>query len=101
MKVIGWHAWYADGSQYDSKDLTWCDLPDDGVVVIYLYKEGGYRESMCGFDHYFKAGNVYGFNNDSIKEIKKRYPGASVKKGKWVSHEDMERIQQDALEYGN
>jgi len=110
MKVIGWRAWYADGSKYNSKDTKWSDLPDDGVIVVMLYfdekKPSGNpkRRIMDGSDWYFQAKHesgdfIYGENNDSPEENKKRYgEDISLKKGKWTAEKIMYASQKEAME---
>lgn len=102
MKVIGWRVWVDDGRIFTSIN-HWADIPEDGIILMYIYKEGGYREGFSGHDHYFHAphseGTIYGCNDDPIEEIEKRYPGAIVKKGKWVPPEVFERVQKEAVEY--
>ena len=101
MKVVGWRAYYEGRRVYDSHYTTWADLPADGFVEAYLYKEGGYREQMAGMDHYFYVADtdVYGYSNDAVDEIESRYPGADIKKGKWVSSEEMAEIQETAKDF--
>ncbi len=104
MKVIGWRVWVDDEiGVYDSNDHEWLMIPCDGIILMYVYKEGGYREGFSGHDHYFhaphKEGIIYGCNDDSVEEIEKRYPRAIIKKGKWVPSEMMSRIQSEALKY--
>ena len=62
-----------------------------------------HREGMCGIDHYFMAphhsGTTYGSNNDTKEEIESRYPGALVKRGKWVPSSVFKKIQMEAMLY--
>lgn len=99
MKVIGWRVWIDGEGIYDSHNYTWEAVPSDGVVEMFIYKEGGYGEGFSGHDHYFHAphleGIIYGCNDDSIEEIQRRYPGAIVKKGKWVPPDVFAKIQKD------
>lgn len=103
MKVIGWRVWIDSNRIYDSREHTWKDVLNDGIILMYTYKAGGYREGFSGHDHYFQAphpeGVIYGCNDDSTEEIEIRYPGAVIKKGKWVPSEVMARIQKEAIEY--
>lgn len=109
MKVIGWHAWYADGSKYDSKTTKWRDLPDDGVLVIVLYfnskrPDGKHlRRINSGVDWYFRAKGlkdfIYGQNNDTPEENKKRYgEDILLKRGKWADDTGMQRAEKEASE---
>jgi len=117
MRILGWAAWVdtETGTEiYSSKDMEWEDLPDDGIIFIMLYKDTGdgqesnisyptYTESLAGNDYYWKAphhsGTIYGSGNDSLAEIKARYPGADIKRGKWVPHSLFEEVSLEALKY--
>ena len=116
-EVVAWRAWYADGGVYQSEEMDWSDLPNDGVVYVTLfYKETtpdgqATRRFMVG-EWYFRwvaldDSVVYGHTtcsklpngelvSESVESILERYPGAEVKRGKWVSDEMMERIHQEA-----
>lgn len=109
MKVIGWRAWYADGSKYDSETTEWRDLPDDGVLIIVLYFDDKrpdgkpLRRINSGVDWYFKAtglkGSIYGLNNDTPEENKKRYgEDISLKQGKWTDEPIMYQAEKEAME---
>lgn len=117
MRVIGWRAW-VDGKKevliFDSKEHEWSDIPDDGILYIMLYKDYGdglvenlnyeFKEPLSGDTHYFKAphhsgDDIYASNEESKKSIKKRYPGAEIKKGKWVPLSVMEKVRLEALCY--
>lgn len=97
---IGWRVWYADGASYSSADISWDVLPDDGVIVLVLYEDffgpdgKPRREIQSGADYYFCApgahGMIYGFNALGPDVIRKRYPGASVKSGKWTDRATLE-----------
>ena len=117
MIILGWAAWVDTPERveiYSSKETDWSALPDDGIIFIMLYKDEGdgqesnisypaYRESLAGNDFYWKAphhaGTIYGSGNDPLAEIKRRYPGASIKRGKWVPHQFFEKIRREAIKY--
>lgn len=100
MKVVGWMVWMDTQAIYDSRIHKWEDVPDDGIGIMVTYKEGGYREIFQGHDHYFHApGGVIGLNDDTVEEIKARYPGAIVKKGIWLESEAFYNLQQTVLAY--
>jgi len=112
MKVIGWRAWYADGSKYDSKTTKWKDLPEDGVLVVVLYFDDKrpdgklLRRINTGGDWYFKAkgleGPIYGQNNDTPEENEKRYgESISLKRGKWSDDATMQQAEKEASEAVN
>jgi hypothetical protein len=100
-RIIGWRAWYTGGRTFDSATTEWEDLPDDGVVLIMLYQDVRdssnffLRRGMSGADYYFKSGDIYGsgFHDD---EIPRRYPGASIKRGKWTTEEEMYAVTEEA-----
>lgn len=104
MKVIGWRAWYADGSKYDSAAIQWKDLPDDGVLVIMLYFDNKTRRIMDGSSCYFRTRHesgefIYGENDDSPEENRKRYgESISLKKGKWTTEKFMRDSQKEAMD---
>ena len=105
MPVTAWRAYYTDDRAFASTETPWRDLPDDGVLLVRLYYDeftrGGdvrYTKSLSGDDHYFHVPgtDLFGCNNDPIPEIRARYPGAVVKRGKWTTHAEMQRVKADA-----
>jgi len=109
MKVIGWRVWYADGSKHDSKTTKWKGLPDDGVLVLVLYFDGKrpdgkpLRRINSGVDWYFRVkglkGFIYGQNNDTPEENKKRYgKNIALKQGKWTDEPTMYQAEKEATE---
>lgn len=117
VKTLGWVVWvdsFDSIVRYSSKDVAWADVPDDGIVYKMLYKDvddgtdrqlnpPNSREAMIGVDNYFEAphrdGTIYGSGNESIESIQARYPGAVVKKGKWVPSETFSDVQKLATDY--
>ncbi len=117
--ILGWSVWIdtPEGvDQLESRATAWADVPDDGIIYKMLYKNDGdgleenqnpnlvsRRESMVGVDHYFEAphadGTIYGSSNDPAAEIVERYPGAIIKRGKWVPLETFDKVRRLALEY--
>ncbi len=97
MKVIDWHVFYDDGKEFTSARTDWDSLPRDGVQAVVLYfdevtKAGApYRRIMSGHDFYFRAdgsrGYIFADSDDPAGEIKKRYPGALILRGKWADEE--------------
>ena len=97
VTVIGWRAWYDRGTgPFDSTNHKWEDIPDDGIQVLVLYRSDGGRRMISGCDYYFKAGNVYGSNNDSLEVLEQRYPGVVAKRGRWASEEEIDFAQKAA-----
>ena len=105
-EVEAWRVYYTDSREYSSAETDWAELPDDGVLLLRLYYDafsrGGvrYTKSLSGDDYYFHVPgtDLYGCNNDPPAEIRERYPGAVVKRGKWTTHAEMRRVQQRSKE---
>lgn len=108
MKMIAWKAWYAGGRAYCSTGTRWVDLPDDGVlgfVVLFDHvspQDERYRRFVSGSDLYWMVeieGDqtlCQGSHEDKPAE---RYPGASIKRGRWTSDEEMWRVNQEMAEW--
>jgi hypothetical protein len=95
--VIGWRVWYPLVS-YDSRDLAWDQLPDDDVQVVMLYLADGTRSIYSGYDNYFMWNDIPCANNHDADDNARRYPGASVKRGKHMELDAFEQIQKAAME---
>jgi hypothetical protein len=101
MKVIGWKVWADDGQVYSSKEYPWEKVPGDGLLGMVVYFDekapdgNPLRRVAYGgnCDYYFRApgpvGPIYGHSNDDPETITTRYPGASVKRGKWTDEATM------------
>lgn len=98
MRCIGWKAWYTGGRKFDSSRTAWADLPDDGALAIVIYFDERsadrlpQRRIMTGSDYYFRDGDIYGQNNETAEDNRRRYPNASFKRGKWTTDDEMQRI---------
>lgn len=103
MKLMGWVVWDELNQVFDSRQHTWADVPNDGILEMILYKEGGYREMLGGLDYYFKAdhrdGDIYASTNDLPAIIESRYTNPIIKRGKWVPTETFTRIQQESKDF--
>lgn len=93
-RVVGWKAYYADGSIYRSDRAAWDRIPDDGLVAVSVFESDKDRFGRNikvirnGSDWYFSDGDqLIGSNSDPLNENAKRYPQCSFKRGKWVSLE--------------
>ena len=99
-EVIGWRIWYDDGHVADSLMDTWANLPDDGVLVIMLYRRDGSRRVMSGNDYYWTsvhpAGVVYG-QSDTAPDLK-RYPQCIVKRGRFAPDHIIQAAEADAAD---
>ena len=102
-KVLGLIVWYDDGQVFRVvNEAEWAALPDDGLVEAVIYFDDGRRNTLGAMDWYFYAphpdGPIYGSDiYTTPDEIRRRYPGAIVKRGKWVPEETMARITAEAL----
>jgi hypothetical protein len=105
MKVLGWVMVYEGLRVYDSREHSWDDLPEDGVLDGCVYREGEdgrvTRRTVGGADRYWLLpdGLTVVHSNDPEEEIRARYPGAQVKRGKWVPDDEMARAAALTLEY--
>lgn len=91
-------AWYTEGRVYEGHGYDdWCALPDDGVLTVMLYHADGTRRVEQGNDYYWATPDgIYGHSDD--QQIEDRYPGASVKRGKWTTDEEMGHVARVAIE---
>lgn len=95
-----WRVWYDDGTVYDSCRRDWAGLPDDGLLVKMLYYDDGTRQIQQGADYYFVAphaeGDIHGASSAPLEVIRRRYPGAIVKRGRWAPDGYYRRICEEA-----
>ena len=102
-QVIGWRVWYEDSTVYNSKEHHWKDLPNDGlqIVVLYMNKRLKHTKGWCrcmrsSSDYYWttlESGLEIFCGDESPTE---RYPGAVVKRGKWMPITEFEKIRVEA-----
>ena len=112
--IIGWRTWVDTPKgvvTFDSKLNAWTDVLDDGVLYKMLYGDTKqepnlnrkFREQQQGIDSFFEAphrdGTIYGSSNETVAEIEARYPGAVVKRGKWVPEETLRNVVAEAIKY--
>lgn len=110
-EICGFRVWYyIDGKIRQFKGSTfeiWKGLPADGFQLANLYEnwcvtEGvRYQRALSGHKRYFCApdpnGLIFGRESvDSEKIIKRRYPGASVKRGREAPLPIWEKINKQA-----
>ena len=104
-RIVALAVWYEEGPPHEfvepNLDIEWLVLPEDGLQAIKgLYNhvnpsnEVPYAFSLSGCDWYFMTpdGIVGGDTNTTKEEIERRYPGAVVKRGKWTSPANIDRI---------
>lgn len=91
--LLGWRIWYEDGRIIKQTTFEeWVNADDDGLYGKMLYYDDEVkvpREIQLA-DWYYVAPHQYSnefihgtCNDNKIKETKKRYPGAVLKRGKW------------------
>jgi hypothetical protein len=99
LAVARWRAWYTEGRIFDGEGFEdWQALPDDGVLTVMLWFANGTRRIEQGNDSYFATPEgIYGHSNETVAEIEPRYPGASVKRGKWTTDAEMDRVTTEAI----
>lgn len=103
--VIGWRIWYTCDRHFNSEQHEWAGLPNDGVLCLKLFYEemasGDERYTLLldGDDYYFHTPdtNLFGCSNDPPEEIRERYPGAIIKRGKWTTAEEFYRVKDRAF----
>lgn len=99
--IVGWRAWYADMSVYDSTQHSWVDLPDRGIIAACIYYDrftiGGtrYRMILANGDWYWRWGRTgtsteRGIWVDPPPDI----PEEELKRGYWSSDLDYDLIMQ-------
>ena len=95
--MVDWVAYYTNDREFESSDVEWSDLPDDGVLAISLYHETDHQ-SLYEFDWYFYVpeNDLFAASNDSVPEIKARYPGAICKRGMWAPYDEYKPVKRKA-----
>lgn len=107
--IVGWRAWYDDGSIYDSISTAWADLPGDGLLHVVLFDarrnspdQPRIRHMLSGYDYYFQARDrltgepFYGGNNESIAAVERRYLRPVIKRGRWAGLATLTRVNAEA-----
>ena len=95
MNMTAWKAWYIDGQAWCSAGTDWADLPKEGVIGVTIVFDDDTRRFMTGSDFYWltellgKPTLCQGLHDDYPK---RRYPGASIKRGVWTSDEEMRHV---------
>ena len=106
LRVERWRIWYDDGSVHDGRTLhDWMVLPDDGVLGFVLFYErlapnGEHMRRIASGNDYYWAfpgllDTVYAHGNEDPHE---RYPGASVKRGRWTDDISIDTVNQAMAE---
>jgi len=81
LPIKSWRIFYADGSEFTSKDGTWAEAPPFGVsCVVYYHVDGKYKT----IDNGGTEGVVY-YQSDE-------FAGTDAKLGLWVDGETHYRI---------
>lgn len=98
-KVANWQVWYDDKSIHRSQTTAWSDLPKDGVLVVMLYFSDGTRRVMSGADYYFQQADIFGCStNETEEEVRRRYSGAEIIRGKWTDDATMDWVNKQLME---
>ncbi len=100
MPIVGWRVWYDDDSIIVGHTFAdWEALPDDGVLYVKHYYDRDSRlgipltENQNACDYYFATpSGIYGASSDTWEDIQRRYPDASIKRGKWTTAEQMDAV---------
>lgn len=121
-RIIMFAAWYELGrpvvarEHEDDLETVWLQMPQDGLQKVqYVYNHRNvsrdgrsgahYKGSLSGCDWYFMAraadGNLFigGDQNVTKAEIDARYPGAVLKRGKWTSPANIDRINAEVMSW--
>lgn len=98
LEVLCWKIWYTKGT-FTCKQGSWDKAPNDAVQVVVVYyqqtyrtfsdgewKEEHYRHLCSGEDYYYLDGCG---SADEAAAYKGKY---SVKKGRWTSDKNFQRI---------
>ena len=111
LKLVGWKLWYTNSAprvEFSSRDGTFADAPEDGVIEMVAYymnlkvpNIGQITRSFFGAkDWYFHDGKeLFGSNDEPDLALNQtRYPNCTFKRGIWVSREEMELVYGAALD---
>lgn len=97
--LVRWKVWYTEGRTFEgSSGEEFAALPDDGFIGMTICYPDGTRRVASGDDYYWTApgdaGPIYahGTNNLSPEIIAKRYPGASIKLGRWTDEQTIREV---------
>ena len=107
MKVIAWRAW-ADLwngqplQEYASDVTDFEELPDDGLQGIIKFQDDGGKQVLSGYEWYFEVKHPSGVYiisgaNDSADELRQRYPGIILKRGKHTTDEWIQWLSNEAF----
>lgn len=97
--IASFRAWYTEGRVFDGETFEdWQALPDDGFLYGAVMSSDHTGRQMGGNDSYFSTEDgIYGHSNDSVEEIERRYPGASVKRGKWTTEDELQWAHDESV----
>lgn len=103
---VVWRVWYTEGRVFDgASGEEFAALPEDGFLGMVVCYPDGTRRVMSGDDYYWTApgdaGPIYahGTWNLSPEIIMRRYPGASIKLGRWTDEETIRRVNAEMMAY--
>lgn len=83
----GWRVWYTESRVFDSTELDWVELPENGCLGAVVFYEKPYRDLVYGGDWYYLTDGYTPTCTDTHNEW-----------GKWVGRPDVpsEYIKQSA-----
>lgn len=100
--VKSWRCWVEVGNdikEFNSIDNDWCGVPDDGFQAMRVWYTDGTSRMISGNDFYFiqvhSKGLIFGQTNDL--DVKQRYPGALIKRGKHIPDKLMKEVNEMML----
>ena len=89
--AVKWRCWYDDGTERDSVNHKFIDLPVDGFQIRMLYFPDVGREIQMGMDYYFEAdhktGEIIYATGNNLEDIQARYTDPIIKLGRWAPPE--------------
>lgn len=107
IEYLGWRAFYDDLSVYCSREHRWEYMPEDGVLVVMIYMRdvatGSPRNRIVEASFYYlqeQPGRdpIIGQSETSLEDVRRRYPRASVKIGRWTDDVTWHRVEKTAIE---
>lgn len=96
-KLVKWIAYYADGSQYDSEQWHWDEIPRYDMACVLKLFDDGTRQLLAGQDLFFEFEGCIANDNDRHMILRKL---PWVKFGTWMEDSKYRQIWDKADEVG-